>query len=51
MRDQGGNFQVYGVGGVNLHQLWGEEPAVYYGITVSQFPNFLSMFGPNAGAP
>lgn len=31
MRDQGGNFQAYGIGGVNLHQLWGETPEAYYG--------------------
>ena len=31
MRDQGGNFQVYGLDGVNLHELWHEEPAAYYG--------------------
>lgn len=62
MRDQGGNFQTYGIGGVNLHQLWGEHPEAYYGISiqygmlilgllVSGFPNFMMMFGPNAGAP
>lgn len=62
MRDQGGNFQVYGIDGVNLHELWGETPEAYYGkvscertnfqgICVSQFPNLLIMFGPNAGAP
>lgn len=32
MRDQGGNFQVYGIDGVNLHQLWGQKPEAYYGI-------------------
>lgn len=63
MRDQGGFFQIYGVGGVNLHQLWGEEPEAYYGtvphvftrlttgIHVSQFPNYLIMFGPNSACP
>ena len=62
MRDQGGNFQTYGIGGVNLHQIWGETPEAYYGsssrnvklivgLAVSGFPNFMMMFGPNAGAP
>src|SRR5579859_807384 len=62
MRDQGGNFQTYGIGGANLHQLWGEHPEAYMvffttyvklipGLLVSGFPNFLMMFGPNAGAP
>ena len=37
MRDQGGNFQVYGLDGVNLHELWHEEPAAYYGIFFSVF--------------
>jgi hypothetical protein len=32
MRDQGGNFQVYGIDGINLHQLWGQKPEAYYGI-------------------
>lgn len=32
MRDQGGNFQVYGIDGVNLHELWGEKPEAYYGM-------------------
>src|ERR1700686_3348949 len=62
MRDQGGNFQAYGIGGVNLQNLWGDHPEAYYGIrgtthsnqlgiAVSQFPNFLIMFGPNSVAP
>ena len=62
MRDQGGNFQVYGVDGLNLAKLWGEKPEAYYGISilkpnlisgvaVSQFPNYLIMFGPNSAAP
>jgi hypothetical protein len=32
MRDQGGNFQAYGVGGVNLQNLWGDHPEAYYGM-------------------
>jgi hypothetical protein len=36
MRDQGGNFQVYGVDGINLAQLWGEKPEAYYGISKSR---------------
>jgi hypothetical protein len=35
MRDQGGNFQVYGLDGINLHEIWQEEPQAYYGIPIS----------------
>lgn len=27
---QGGHFQVYGVDGINLAELWGETPSAYY---------------------
>ena len=30
MADQGGHFQVYGVGGINLSKTWGETPKAYY---------------------
>ena len=51
MRHKGANFEVYGQNGVNLDELWGEEPAAYYGVTVNKFPNMLWMFGPNSAAP
>ena len=43
MRDQGGNFQVYGVDGVNLAQRWGEKPEAYYGISISKM-NLISRY-------
>ncbi|KAF2180279.1 FAD/NAD(P)-binding domain-containing protein [Zopfia rhizophila CBS 207.26] len=51
MHNMGANFAAYGIGGVKLEELWGEEPAAYYGVVTHQFPNFLIMFGPNTGAP
>ncbi|KAI9743669.1 MAG: hypothetical protein M1818_002985 [Claussenomyces sp. TS43310] len=48
MMDQGGNFQAYGVDGVNLSQLWGDKPSAYYAVAVNKFPNFLLIFGPNS---
>ncbi|KAF2183904.1 FAD/NAD(P)-binding domain-containing protein [Zopfia rhizophila CBS 207.26] len=51
MRDMGANFAAYGIGGVKLADLWGEDPAAYYGVVTHKFPNFFIMFGPNSGAP
>jgi cation diffusion facilitator CzcD-associated flavoprotein CzcO len=42
-------FQVYGLGGRNLNSEWEKEAASYKGITVSGFPNYFKVNGPNTG--
>jgi cation diffusion facilitator CzcD-associated flavoprotein CzcO len=42
-------FQVYGVGGRNLNSEWEKEIASYKGITVSGYPNYFKVNGPNTG--
>ncbi len=44
-----GGTPVYGRGGVELHEVWRERIAAYFGITVSGFPNFFLLLGPNTG--
>ncbi|MBU3705309.1 MAG: NAD(P)/FAD-dependent oxidoreductase, partial [Mycobacterium sp.] len=41
-----GSLHVTGRGGVDLHQMWGEQPSAYLGITIPGFPNFFCMYGP-----
>ena len=43
-------FQVYGLGGRNLNSEWEEEIVSYKGITVSGFPNYFKVNGPNTGS-
>ncbi|MGV0992237.1 MAG: flavin-containing monooxygenase [Mycobacterium sp.] len=40
------SLQVRGRDGVDLHQVWGDRPAAYLGITIPGFPNFFCMYGP-----
>ncbi|KAL2860156.1 FAD/NAD(P)-binding domain-containing protein [Aspergillus pseudodeflectus] len=40
-------FPILGTGGVNLQDLWEEDPTSYCGIAVSGFPNYLMFLGPN----
>jgi cation diffusion facilitator CzcD-associated flavoprotein CzcO len=42
-------FQVHGLGGRNLNSEWEKEIASYKGITVSGFPNYFKVNGPNTG--
>lgn len=42
-------FQVYGRGGRNLNHEWAQEIASYKGITVSGYPNYFKVKGPNTG--
>jgi cation diffusion facilitator CzcD-associated flavoprotein CzcO len=42
-------FQVYGRGGRNLNSEWETEIASYKGITVSGYPNYFKVNGPNTG--
>ena len=39
--------QVTGLGGRALRQAWQDGPQAYLGITVSGFPNFFMLYGPN----
>jgi len=42
-------FQVYGRDGLNLNREWATEIASYKGITVSGYPNYFKVNGPNTG--
>lgn len=42
-------FQVYGLGGRNLNSEWEQEAVSYKGITVSGYPNYFKVNGPNTG--
>jgi len=42
-------FQVYGLGGRSLNREWEKEAVSYKGITVSGFPNYFKVNGPNTG--
>jgi cation diffusion facilitator CzcD-associated flavoprotein CzcO len=43
------SFQVYGIGGRNLNSEWEDEIVSYKGITVSGYPNYFKINGPNTG--
>jgi len=43
-------FQVYGLGGRNLNKEWETEVASYKGITISGYPNYFKVNGPNTGS-
>jgi 4-hydroxyacetophenone monooxygenase len=40
-------FDIYGKGGVELHDQWGGDARAYLGITMPNFPNFFAIYGPN----
>jgi cation diffusion facilitator CzcD-associated flavoprotein CzcO len=40
-------LDVTGVDGVRLHDAWGDRKQSFLGITVSGFPNFFMIYGPN----
>ena len=42
-------FHVYGLGGRNLNSEWEKEAVAYKGITVSGYPNYFKVNGPNTG--
>jgi cation diffusion facilitator CzcD-associated flavoprotein CzcO len=43
------SFQVYGSSGRNLNHEWEKEAVSYKGITVSGYPNYFKVNGPNTG--
>lgn len=42
-------FQVHGLGGRNLNKEWEKKAVSYKGITVSGYPNYFKVNGPNTG--
>jgi len=42
-------FQVHGLGGRSLNREWETEAVSYKGITVSGYPNYFKVNGPNTG--
>jgi cation diffusion facilitator CzcD-associated flavoprotein CzcO len=40
-------MEIEGPGGRSLRGEWGDAPVAYMGMTVSGFPNFFMMYGPN----
>ncbi|MDT5019259.1 MAG: hypothetical protein QOD39_5419, partial [Mycobacterium sp.] len=40
-------LDVVGVGGESLHDRWGLDPRAFLGVSVSGFPNFFMLYGPN----
>jgi cation diffusion facilitator CzcD-associated flavoprotein CzcO len=47
--DKALTFQVFGRDGRNLNTEWEKEIASYQGITVSGYPNYFKINGPNTG--
>jgi cation diffusion facilitator CzcD-associated flavoprotein CzcO len=43
-------FQVHGLGGRNLNREWEDAAVSYKGITVSGYPNYFKVNGPNTGS-
>ena len=40
-------MKVTGREGVDLHEIWADDPRAYLGITVPGFPNLFCLYGPN----
>ena len=45
--EEGSPFPVYGLDNKELNEQWKQGPSAYLGTTVSGFPNFFIMTGPN----
>lgn len=41
------NLEVKGRGGRRIHDAWAERASAFLGVTVSGFPNFFILYGPN----
>jgi cation diffusion facilitator CzcD-associated flavoprotein CzcO len=41
------SLRVRGRGGRDLHEVWGDSPTAFLGLTVPDFPNFFIVYGPN----
>jgi cation diffusion facilitator CzcD-associated flavoprotein CzcO len=44
-------IQITGLGGKDLGTEWSRGAEAYFGITVSGFPNFFMLYGPNTNTP
>ena len=42
-------IRIVGRGGIEIHETWRDRISAYLGITVSGFPNFFMLLGPNTG--
>jgi cation diffusion facilitator CzcD-associated flavoprotein CzcO len=42
-------FQIVGRGGQTLSEAWSHEAVAYKGMTISGFPNWFILMGPNTG--
>jgi 4-hydroxyacetophenone monooxygenase len=40
-------MEIRGRQGVCLHDVWGDDPRAYLGITMPRFPNLFCLYGPN----
>ncbi len=40
-------MEITGRSGLKLHDVWGEDPRAYLGITMPDFPNLFCVYGPN----
>ena len=41
--------RIVGRGGLDLHEAWRERVSAFLGVSVSGFPNFFMLLGPNTG--
>lgn len=44
-----GGVRIVGRAGAQIHDVWRERIGAYLGVTVSGFPNFFMLLGPNTG--
>jgi cation diffusion facilitator CzcD-associated flavoprotein CzcO len=47
--DQFIGMKLFGRGGIEIHDAWRNGMSAYLGVTVSGFPNFFILLGPNTG--
>jgi len=47
--DQFIGMKLFGRGGIEIHNAWRNGMSAYLGVTVSGFPNFFILLGPNTG--
>jgi cation diffusion facilitator CzcD-associated flavoprotein CzcO len=47
--DQFIGMKLFGRGGIEIHDAWRKGMSAYLGVTVSGFPNFFILLGPNTG--
>lgn len=40
-------MKIYGTDGKELRARWGDDPRAYLGITIPNYPNMFTMYGPN----